>query len=239
MMAKDRDQRYQTFTDVLQDLYKLKRREVTSAQLSGNAPQPRRQQRFQECFVPSDLDILVGQIALHNKLTNIGKLEECLIRQESLALMGIYLTLSDIMSELQLISPQQKIALDRAKLQYALDRGDEIFLKVCNSNNFLDHAELVELQKFRKARYKGLGGLMLSHRILKNKKQEKIFASVKHAISGEEGKLLLKTALENNIISKPQAEKCSRIYTNNVVMGKYKDIGDILVEKGFVPLEAF
>ncbi|HQQ51635.1 MAG TPA: hypothetical protein PLZ29_10605, partial [Spirochaetota bacterium] len=55
----------------------------------------------------------------------------------------------------------------------------------------------------------------------------------------EEGRNLLKSALENNLMSRSQIEKCSRIYSNNIVMGKYRDMGSIILEKNFLVPEAF
>ena len=47
--------------------------------------------------------------------------------------------------------------------------------------------------------------------------------------------LLLKVSMETQFLSQPQVEKCSRIYSNNIVaMGRYRDLLSILIEKGFL-----
>lgn len=233
MTAKDKGKRYQTFTEVLQDLYKLKKREMTSAQQSGMGQTKTRQQKFKESHVPNEVDILLAQIAVHNKIVSPKKLEECFIRQESLALVGIHLNLSDALVELRVITPQQRAALEKAKMQFILDRGDEVFIKVCNTNNFLKQNEVQELQKFRKARYKGLGGLMVSHKIIGDDKREKIYASIRHAVGGEEGKLILKTAMENNLVSKQQAENAQEYTQTMLLWGNIKILVPFLWKKGF------
>ncbi|NUM37462.1 MAG: serine/threonine protein kinase [Candidatus Brocadiae bacterium] len=240
MMAKDRKKRYQNFTELLQDLYKLKRRELTSAQLSGDLPQSKvKQQKFEDCFVPSEEDVLTGQIAIHNKIIPVEKMEECLIRQESLALMGIILNLGEIMMETGIINPQQKLALDKTKVQFMIDRGDDLFFKVSNANNFLENSQVAEFQRLKKLRVRGIAANMVVQKMITEEKREKIYAVLKDALVKEEGKNILKAALENNILSKPQVEKCSRIYSNNIVMGKYRDLGEIILEKGFLPAEAY
>ncbi len=240
MMEKDKSKRYQTFTEVLQDLYRIKKREVTTAQLSGNVPQSKiKLQHFAECFIPSEVDVLVAQIALHNKLLNQDQMEECLVRQEALYLLGIQLEITEVMVDMKVISPQQKAALDKTKLQFMLDRGDDLFFKVCNSNSFLEPAEQAEAAKLKKEQRKGIGAILIVRNIVNAEKREKIAATVRHTMYGDEGKAILKVAMEYSLISKPQAEKCLRIYSNNVVMGKYRDIGSIIIEKGFLLPEAF
>lgn len=240
MMIKDREKRYQTFTEVLQDLYRLKKREMTSAQQSGDLPQAKiKQQKFDECFIPTEEDILIAQIAIHHKLVAKEKMEEALIRQESLALFGITLDLSAVMMELGLITSAQKASLDKTKIQFILDRGDEIFWKVCNTNNFLESSQLEEFQQMKKNRCRGIGALLLAQKAISEEKREKIYATIKHALCGEEGKNILKAALEIGLLSRPQADKCARIYSNNVVMGKYRDVGSIILEKGFLLPEAY
>ena len=177
-----------TFTELLQDLYKLKRKEITTAQLSGHLVPPKRQMKFRECFVASEADVLLAQIAIHNKIATPDKVEESLVRQESLALMGVSLEIGDILVEQKVITPQQKVALDKAKMQFALDRGDEHFIKVCTANNLLAQNEVMELQKYRKAQMKGLGGWMIANKLLDEEKREKIYASVRHGITGEIGR---------------------------------------------------
>lgn len=239
MMEKDRNKRYQNFTEVLQDLYRIKRREMTTAQLSGNLPQSKiKLQRFVECFVPSDTDVLATQIAIHNKLATQDQVEACLRRQEALIMIGITLDMTEVLVEMRFISPQQKAALDKTKMQFMLDRGDDLFIKVCTSNSFLDAKETAEAVRLKKEGQKGIGALLFARDIISAEKREKITAAIKHSMFGEEGKAILKIAVESNMISKPQAEKCSRIYSNNVVMGKYRDMCSILVEKGFLVPEA-
>jgi serine/threonine-protein kinase len=239
MMAKDREKRYQTPTELLEDLLKLKKKEVTSAEQGGYAPKSKlRQQKFLDSFYPSETDVLIGQIALHNKLVTIDKLDQCLHRQEALALVGIELTLSDVLLEQKVVNPQQKALLEKAKLDTVMNRSDEIFLKACGAHNLLNEKETNEVQKLRKAQIKGLGGYLVALNLLDGEKRLRISSAIKHAFIAEESKQILKVALENSILSQPQIEKCSRIYTNNVVMGKYRDLGSILLEKGFLVPEA-
>lgn len=239
MMEKDRNKRYQTFTEVLQDLYRIKRREMTTAQMSGSLPQSKiKLQKFNECFVPNETDVLVMQITMHNKLTTPEQAEICLRRQETLMMIGISLDISEVMVEMRFITQQQKTSLDKTKMQFMLDRGDDLFIKVCTSNNFLEPKEATEVARLKKEGQKGIGALLFSRDIIGADKREKIAAAIKHAMFGEEGKAILKIAVEANLISKPQAEKCSRIYSNNVVMGKYRDLCSILIEKGFLVPEA-
>lgn len=241
MMGKDRQKRYQNFTELLEDLYRVKRGEQTEAEKTGYAPTGRKAlaNKFRESFVPSELDVLLGKIALHNKLSTQEKMEEALHRQESLALIGINLDLGDILLERKTISPQQKGFLDQVKVQFALDRGDEIFWKACGTHNLLTPGEQTEFQKYKKIQVKGIGGILFAQKPLEEERRQKIFAALKHAVSVEESRLVLKVAIDSNLISQPQAEKCSRIYSNNVVMGKYRDIGAILLEKGFLIAEAY
>ena len=44
----------------------------------------------------------------------------------------------------------------------------------------------------------------------------------------------MKVAIENKFLTRKQAEKCALIQSNGVVMGKYRDLGRILVDKGFL-----
>jgi hypothetical protein len=106
------------------------------------------------------------------------------------------------------------------------------------SNNILSQEETAEIQKFKKTS-KGIGAIIISRKMVDEEKRAKIYAAVKHAMNGDEGKLLLKVAMENSLVSKTQAEKCSRIYSNNIVMGTYKDIGSVILEKGFLLPEGF
>jgi len=240
MMVKDRDKRYQNFTELLEDLYRLKKREPTTAEQSITLPVSKlKQQKFDECFVPSEDDVLVLQIAMHNKIVNAEQVETCLIRQECLALIGISLDASSVMLEQQFISPQQKMALDRARMIFVLDRGDDIFFKVVSGSNLLDKTQLQEFVKLKQQQQKGISGILVAKNIMTEEKREKIYASVKHAMTQEEGRNLLKSALENNLMSRSQIEKCSRIYSNNIVMGKYRDMGSIILEKNFLVPEAF
>lgn len=240
MMAKDRNKRYQNATELLDDLYKLKKKEPTSAEQGGFIPKTKlQQQKFHDSYYPSELDVITGQIALHNKLVVVQKLEECLRRQEALALMGLDFSLSDVLLEQKVISPQQKGILEKAKIQVLVDRSDDIFQKLCVSHSLLTDAEKQELDRLKKAQMKGYCAYMIEQKMLDDEKRQRVYAALKHSLSNEESKQILKVALENNIISQAQAEKCSRIYSNNVVMGKYKDIGAVLLEKGFLVPEAY
>ena len=240
MMIKDRTKRYQNPTELLEDLYRIKKKEPTVAEQEGLAPKVKLHQvKFRDTCLPSDGDILIGQIALHNKLATPQKVDECLERQESLALIGLDCSLSDTMLDLKVITAQQKGILEKAKVQVLLDRGDDIFLKVCASHSLLSHAEAEEVQKHKKALSKGLGGFLVAQHLLDEDRRQRIFAAIKHSLYAEECKLVLKIAMEANLLSQPQAEKCSRIYSNNVVMGKYRDLGSILLEKGFLVPESW
>lgn len=239
MMAKEREKRYKNFSELLDDLVKLKKKEQTSAEAGGYAPKSKiKEQKFKESFYPSEIDILVGQIAVHNKLITVPKLEECLNRQESLALCGVQIELSDIFVEQKIIAPAQKGTLDKLKVQVFLDRSDEVIVKLCGNHNVLQEREINEIQKWRKAQMKGLAGLLVENKLLDEEKHQRISASLRQAINTEESKALLKVALENNLVSQAQAEKCSRIYSNTIVMGRYKDLGAVFLEKGFLVPEA-
>lgn len=240
MMEKDREKRYQNSTEILEDLYRLKRNEPTNAEKLGYVPRGRKvlTDKFHDSFVPSEEDVLLGKIALHNKLATGEKIEEALKRQEALALTGIHLDLGDVMLERKIITPQQKGFLDQVKVQFVLDRGDEVFWKAASTHNLLSPAETAECQKFKKAQMKGISGLLFAQKGLEEDKRQKIYAALKHAMSVDESRLVLKASMDCNLISQVQAEKCSRIYSNNVVMGKYRDIGSILLEKGFLVPEA-
>ena len=240
MMTKDRSKRYQNFTEVMEDIYRLKRGEITEAQKTVSLPKSRlKQQKFVECFVPEEEDVLVGQIALYNKMLTVEKISACLIRQEVFALMGAKFTINDIMLEMGLITAQQKLLLDKTKLQVRLNRLDDLFIKICNSNNFLSDKQKLDIQKLRKKKRKGIGAIIYSPKFMPSDKRNKITAAIKSSIRGEENKSLLKTALDAKLISKPQADKCLRIYSNNAVMGRYKDIGAIIMEKEFLAPQTY
>jgi serine/threonine-protein kinase len=239
MMVKDRQKRYQSATELLDDLYKLKKKEPTSAEQSGFIPKAKQQQKFHDSYFPSEMDVITGQIALHNKLVVVQKLEECLRRQEALSLIGLEFNLSDVLLEQKIITPQQKGILEKAKIQVLVDRSDDIFQKLCATHTLLNEREKQELDKLKKAQMKGCCACLIEQKMLDDEKRQRVYAALKHSLCNEESKVMLKVALENNLISQPQAEKCSRIYSNNVVMGKYKDIGAVLLEKGFLSLEAY
>ncbi len=238
MMKKDRSARYQSFTELLDDLKKLQRGETTVAEKEGLAPIEKPKATFKDSHTPSEHDVLFGQIAVHNKIVSSQKMEGCLDRQENLYLMGISLDLADTMLERKILSAQQKAALQKAKIQFVLDRGDEVFLKVCASNNFLSPGELTECKKLQKTGTKGLAGLFLAQGKISGEKRQKIYACMKQVIAGEEEKAVLKASIDSGLISQSQAEKCSRIYSNNIVMGKYRSIGAVLVEKSFLSQDA-
>ncbi len=103
----------------------------------------------------------------------------------------------------------------------------------------MENTQLVEFQRLKKQRVRGVGAILLAQKSFNEEKREKIYAAVKDTMVKEEGKNILKGALENNLLSKAQAEKCSRIYSNNIVMGKYRDLGEVILEKGFLVPEAY
>lgn len=246
MMMKDRDKRYQNFTELLEDLYRLKRREPTVAEQSIELPVSKlKQQKFLECYVPTEEDVLFLQIAMHNKLVTIEQIEICLDRQEALAMLGTTLDAGCVLLERQIISLQQKMALDRARLSHILDRCDDLFYKIVITNNLIEPKNLQILSQWKAQRdagqnqTKGIGAIMLAQKILSEEKREKIYSSIKNSLTVDEGRRILNAAEETDLISKSQKEKCSRIYSNNIVMGKYRDMGSIILEKGFIVPEAY
>ena len=152
---------------------------------------------------------------------------------------GLEYPLTYIMVERRLINAQQEMELNIALRQFTLTRFDEAFLKVSEVNNLLPAELLQEAQKTKKSGQKGVAGLMLSRKIIQEETRKKIFASVRYAIGGEEYKAVLKAAMENGLLSKTQAEKSSRIYSNNIVMGEYREIGSVLIGKKFMHMEAY
>ena len=232
MMAKDRDKRYRNFTELLEVLGKLKA-EVVNNQ-ANNVGQRKRPPAFVDCICPSETDVLVGQIAIHNKLVTAQKLEESLNRQELLAMLGTQFDLSAVLLEQKTISLQQKSVLDKAIVQVTLDRCDEVLIKLCGHQNFLTEQEIKKVQELKNSQVKGIAAVMASQRMLDEEKRQKILATVRHSLLEVETKLLLKVALDNGLLSQFQLEKGSRIYSNNIVTGKYKDICGILLEKDFL-----
>ena len=99
-------------------------------------------------------DVLLGQIAIHNKVTTTIKMEACLNRQECLHLMGVEMGLADIMIEQKVINPQQRTLLQRAQMQFLLDRFDEFFFKTCEANNLLSVQEINEAKQYKGAGHK-------------------------------------------------------------------------------------
>jgi serine/threonine protein kinase len=241
MMEKNRDKRYQNFTELLEELYHLKRGEPTISEQTGYAPKGRQSlvNKFRESFVPSDEDVWLGKIALHNKLATPEKLEESFNRQEILWFLGICMDLGDVLLDKKIISPQQKGFLDQFKIQYILDRADETFLKACTAHNLLNQVEINECQRLKKNQQKGIGAYLLAQGTIEEERCQKIYSAMRHAMNVEESKLIIKASMDSSLISQAQAEKCSRIYSNNIVMGKYRDIGSILLEKGFLVPEAY
>jgi serine/threonine protein kinase len=235
MMAKNREERHKNFSELLLVLTKLKT-EITNPTTPSVNQRGKRQPTFQDCYYPSDVDILVAQIALHNKLVGPAKLEECFHRQESLAMIGIQFDLSNIMLEQRVISLQQKGILDKAVVQVMIDKSDEIFRR---HSNILSEEEARKFQQLNKELNKGIAALLVAQNGIDEEKRQKIYAAVRHAFTENETKQILKVAQENNIISQFQIEKSSRIYSNNIVTGKYKDIGSVMLEKDFITMEAY
>lgn len=225
MMKKNKNERYQSFAELVKELKKRISEPVKKRTISA---------KFYECYIPSQSDVLLGQIAVHNKVTVPAKMEACLNRQESLYLMGVELDISDIMVEQKIISNQQRSLLHKAKIQFLLDRFDECFFKSCESNNLLSPIEINEAKNYKASGHKGVGAFLLSQGKISEDKRQKIYANIKMLLTSEEGKAVLKCALDSKVLTQTQIERTSRIYSNTIVMGKYRSVGQILVEKEYL-----
>lgn len=232
MLVKDRDQRYQNFDELLQDLDKLHKKQPTS--VHATLPEKSTTKKFHSSFVPSEMDILVGQIALKNGLLAKEDMKKCLQRQEQLALTGIVLDLGYVLLERRKITPQQKATLDNALMQYILDRGDEMFLRQSKQHNLLDAKVMEFCQNLQNKKARGIGARLIENDLLDEETREKLVADMTHNLSGIRQKALLKLACEAKLLSQAQAEKCSRIYSNGVAMGHYQNVEQILREEKYL-----
>lgn len=234
MMAKNCAHRYQNFSEVIADLCRLKRKEMTTAEQSYQPQPTAKKYQFKKSHVPSEVDVIAAQIAINSKLIAAERMDLYLNRQEALAQLGIRLDLSSVFLEQGTLSAQQKGILDKAVIQFILDRGDEMTKKICHDKKLVTTQAIAKWQHLENKKIKGIGGYMVNSGDLTPAAIQKIYANFRHSLGDEESRLVFKTAMENGLLSKIQAEKCLRMYANNVVMDEFKDIGEIILEKEYL-----
>ena len=223
MMQKNNT--YQYVSQVIKDL----KRSVFRVE------RPSTPKRELQLFIPSQNDVVLSQIAIHNKLVLLSQIEVSLDRQESLYLMGVKLNISEVMVEQCMITYQQKNLLDKAKLQFLLNRFATYFFPICATKNLLSKQQIDKAKKHKN----NLVSWLLSQKEMAENIQKEIYAYMKYYINNEEGKVILKVLLQNRVLNQSESEKISRMYLNAIEMAKYCCLGQFLIEKNFLCEEEF
>ncbi len=238
MLTKKRAERYQSHADLKEDLRRARARERTEAEASGKikvaSRLPAKDFDYYFCNIPTDSDLLFGKIALRNKITTKQALLEGLDLQEQAAHYGALAPLGDIMLFKNLCKPAQKAAIDQARITYELEVAREGFLKAAVDNRFLTPKQMADARKAQRESNRELVPVLVEDGYIDEETRKIILGYQKQTQRQEEDRFFVKVAIENKFLTRKQAEKCALIQSNGVVMGKYRDLGRILVDKGFL-----
>ncbi len=237
MMAKKPDDRYKDLDTLIADLGKAMRQEQTQA--SGTVGRfasstPARDLRYDFACVPSDEDMLFGRIALKNGLIKPPDLIPFLDKQEQAARIGAAVRLADVMVVGGTLNPVQKVAIDKARFKFEMDRANELFVKIALDNRYIQPNQGTELRKLVEMTGKDIATLMLEQSLIDDAKHLMILAHQVKLVYWEEERAFVKAAIDGQFITDKQAQKCRVIQSNRLVVGIYQMLGDVLVDKEFL-----
>ncbi|BBM82864.1 serine/threonine protein kinase [Candidatus Uabimicrobium amorphum] len=227
MTHKEREYRYQNFTQVLEDIEKVKRGPF-------NLPNKIPIKKFRHCFCPSEIDVRFGKIAIEKGWITQEEIEECLNYQEKYALAGAIVNLGQIMLDQEKITPQQKISLDKIEMEQLLDQIDAGFLEEANAHHLYPKDKIQELKKWQKQGVRGVAIGLSDQQPTDDKMRETILATVKHKMSIKKAKLMLETAVEGELLTQTRFDKTIRIYQAHRCFGRFVSVEEIILERGFM-----
>lgn len=210
MMEKERSKRYRSFQEVCAEL-----ENCISIKASSSVTA-----KYKKCYVPEYRETMLAKVALHNRIIGREQIEFCLQQQEQLFLIGISTLLEDIILENEFISLPQMNILKKTVNHFINGQFEQILRKI--SPNVITDSK----KQFRFA--------ILDYVEQDEKKRKVIYSKLQDILFKEEQKKILNIAIEYNLISKVQADKCWNIYSNKVVLSDYSPIINILTEKHFL-----
>ncbi len=235
MMNRNPNGRYNSYRALQEDINRAKVERPTMAEESGRvrilSQTEARDARYRFSHVPNDQDYLFGKIALRNKLANQRDLEQMLNLQEEAAHHGAMITLADVMLAEGLLSPQAAAKICEARCQYEQERARDLFLKSALDNQFVTAEQVAECHALGESQGRGPVPTMIERGYVTPKQRRVIRCNQQMIRRQEEDRLFIQVAVANNFVSPNQAQRCQVIQGNGVVMGTYRDLGGIMVER--------
>jgi serine/threonine protein kinase len=242
-MEKDPGIRYQKPQDLMADLKLLQ--EGKGSYTDTNVPwglvaSEAKEKMFHFAYYPNEEDFEFTLTAVANKLVDPEKMGELLDLQEEMARHAVPIKLSYLSVEQEVLTEEQgeKIKLAQKRQRFK-ETGSE-FGKLAVKARFVSEGQVKEALKIQEdIRSRGeadklLGNVLRDLGYLDERQINLILSqqqSLKHA--GED-RLFTKLSLKKDLVSQPLIEKASTIQQNEIAMGRYREIGDILVERKYI-----
>ena len=241
MMHRYRDERYESFAQLLADLHRLRWGEPTLAirerKSSTRSSRMARQRRFSFGLIPTDRDMYTGHLVLKLGLLNPAQLRQALEEQETLARTGVRIDLADTICYLGFCSGAKRFELDRARIELEMKSEMDLFFQAVVEHG-LCSAEGIEFCRARAAssgrhpsRILVESGWLDIDRGRRARDQQRL------ARRSAEDDLFLDTAIAARFLKRRQSDQARLIQNNRSLMGQGNDIGHILVERGFLTEE--
>jgi serine/threonine-protein kinase len=246
-MEKDPSRRYQKPQDLLADLILLKEGKGSCTDTFvpwGLVAAKAREKEFRFAYFPNDSDFEFALTAVANKLVEQEALAGILDFQEELAQHGMPVKLAYLSVENGLLNQAQADKIRSAqKRQRIKERGSE-FGELAVKARFVSEGqvqEALDIQNGSRSRGEDdrlLGSILKDLGRLDDRKIDIILSQQESIKHGREDRHFLKLALKMNLVSKPFVEKARTIQQNEVAMGRYREIGTILIERKYISPKA-
>ncbi len=241
-MEKDPAKRYQKPGDLVSDLNLLKEGKGACTDTMvpwGALASEAKEKQFHFSYYPNEEDFEFALTAVANKLVDEKALMELLDFQEEMARQGLAMKLSFLSVERGLMSKEQAEKIRAAqKKQRFKETGGE-FGSLAVKSRFVSEAQVrkaLEVQEqIRAGGEDRLLGLILREMGLLDERQTGIILSQQQSIkhSGED-RMFLKLAQKKQLVAKPLVDKALTIQQNEVSMGSFREIGEILTERKYI-----
>ncbi|MCI0342583.1 MAG: serine/threonine protein kinase [Planctomycetales bacterium] len=240
-LAKDPAMRYQTPQELAQDLELLKAGRGGAGEegtpWGGGAAPAAEEVPFG--FVPSEDDVKIGAAAVSNGLISPDALARCLDEQERLARGGFALKLTHVATEQRLLDEEQVRRLESALRKQREKEAEALYGKLAVKQKFITEEQLAgclraqgELSEAGKPQR--IAEVLRGKGYLQAAQAEVVLATQGRLRHGKEDEEVAALATAAGLLSAGQAERAKLIQGNEVVMGIYRPIGDVLVDRKYV-----